>query len=70
MKAEHQSWQQIIPKIIPALLLVGCASAPPATQTIEVPVYVPCVKEVPARPAMMTRSWRWYRTGRAAGRTS
>jgi hypothetical protein len=34
------------------VLLTGCASAPPTTQTVEAPVYVPCVKEVPARPAV------------------
>lgn len=35
-----------------AALLVGCGTAPPATQTVEVPVYVPCLKEanVPAAP--------------------
>lgn len=33
-----------------AVVLSGCASAPPATQTVEVPVYTPCVKAVPARP--------------------
>jgi hypothetical protein len=33
-------------------LLTGCASAPPATQTVEIPVYRPCLKEadVPAAP--------------------
>ncbi len=32
-------------------LLAGCASAPrPATQTVEIPVFTPCVKEVPPRP--------------------
>lgn len=35
-----------------AVLLAGCASAPaPATQTVQVPVAVPCVKTAPARPA-------------------
>lgn len=34
-----------------ALVLAGCASAPPATQTVQVPVYVPCVVERPQRPA-------------------
>ncbi|OEZ68181.1 hypothetical protein JAB5_03640 [Janthinobacterium sp. HH103] len=33
-----------------ALLLVGCTSAPPAVQRVEVPVFTPCVKEVPQRP--------------------
>jgi hypothetical protein len=32
------------------LVLAGCASAPPATQTVEVPVYVPCVTERLQRP--------------------
>jgi hypothetical protein len=33
-------------------LLTGCGTAPPATQTVEVPVYVPCVREkdIPAAP--------------------
>ncbi|OEZ90737.1 hypothetical protein [Duganella phyllosphaerae] len=46
--------RRIIPKIIPlvaALVLAGCGIAPPATQIVEVPVYVPCVKDVPAAPA-------------------
>lgn len=34
-----------------AVLLVGCSSAPPALQRVEVPVMVPCVGEVSARPA-------------------
>lgn len=35
-----------------AVLMAGCATAPPpATQTIQVPVAVPCVKAAPARPA-------------------
>jgi hypothetical protein len=46
--------RQIIPKIIPcifAVLLAGCAGTPrPATQIVEVPVFTPCVKTVPARP--------------------
>lgn len=33
------------------LLLAGCASAPPAPVRVEVPVMVPCVGEVPQRPA-------------------
>lgn len=36
--------------MILVMLLAGCASAPPVTQTVEVPVYTSCVKEVPARP--------------------
>ncbi|NYE62178.1 hypothetical protein FHW58_003393 [Duganella sp. 1224] len=35
-----------------ACMLASCASAPaPATQTVQVPVAVPCVKAAPARPA-------------------
>ena len=34
-----------------ALVLAGCGSAPPALQRVEVPVFTPCVKEVPQRPA-------------------
>jgi type IV pilus biogenesis protein CpaD/CtpE len=34
-----------------AALLAGCASTPPpATQTVEVPVYVPCVVKRPQQP--------------------
>ncbi|MDZ5633920.1 hypothetical protein [Janthinobacterium sp. GMG1] len=47
---KHQMARQIIPKIILAALLVGCASAPPAPQRVDVPVFNPCVKEVPTRP--------------------
>jgi hypothetical protein len=38
--------------ILMMVVLAGCASAPPATQTVEVPVRVECVKEkdVPAAP--------------------
>jgi hypothetical protein len=38
--------------LIMAALLAGCGTAPPATQIVEVPVNVPCVKEadVPAAP--------------------
>jgi hypothetical protein len=32
-------------------LLSGCGTAPPATQIVNVPIYVPCVMEVPGRPA-------------------
>jgi hypothetical protein len=32
------------------VLVAGCASAPPATQTVKVPVFVPCVAERPQRP--------------------
>ncbi|OFJ47835.1 hypothetical protein BA896_001285 [Janthinobacterium lividum] len=34
-----------------AALLAGCASAPPVVQRVEVPVFTPCVKVVPQRPA-------------------
>ena len=33
-----------------ALLLAGCGSAPPALQRVEIPVFTPCVTEVPQRP--------------------
>ena len=35
------------------LVLAGCGSAPPAPapQRVEVPVFTPCVKVVPQRPA-------------------
>ena len=33
------------------LMLAGCGSAPPAPQRVEVPVFTPCVKSVPQRPA-------------------
>ena len=33
------------------LLLTGCGSAPLAPQRVEVPVFIPCVKEAPQRPA-------------------
>lgn len=48
-----QNARQIIPKIVSlvaAALLAGCASAPPATQTVYVPVQTPCVKDVPVAP--------------------
>jgi hypothetical protein len=31
-------------------LLSGCGTAPPATQIVNVPVYTPCVTDVPVRP--------------------
>lgn len=34
-----------------AALLAGCASAPPAPQIVQVPVYAPCVTTPPQRPA-------------------
>ena len=33
------------------LLLAGCATAPPATIEVKVPVYVKCVTAAPVRPA-------------------
>lgn len=45
-----QNALQIIPKIIPALVLAGCAGAPAATQVVQVPLAVPCVKDAPTRP--------------------
>ncbi len=33
------------------LALAGCASGPPAPVRVEVPVMVPCIGEVPQRPA-------------------
>lgn len=33
-----------------AALLAGCGTAPPATQTVYVPVHTPCVKGVPPAP--------------------
>lgn len=32
------------------MLAQGCSSAPPATQTVYVPVSTPCVKSMPLRP--------------------
>lgn len=32
-------------------LLAGCSSAPPAPVRVEVPVMVPCIGEMPQRPA-------------------
>ena len=34
-----------------AVLLSGCGSTPPAPQRVEIPVFIPCVKAVPQRPA-------------------
>ena len=33
------------------MLLTGCTSAPPAPVRVEVPVMMPCIGEVPQRPA-------------------
>lgn len=48
---KHQMARQIIPKIILTMLLAGCASAPPAPVRVEVPLMVPCIGNVPPRPA-------------------
>ncbi|MDC8756276.1 hypothetical protein [Janthinobacterium fluminis] len=32
------------------MLLAGCAGVPPASVEVRVPVYVPCLTAVPARP--------------------
>jgi hypothetical protein len=32
------------------ILLAGCAGAPTATVRVDVPVFVPCIAAVPARP--------------------
>ena len=37
-------------RILALLLVVGCGTAPPATQIVNVPVYTPCVTDMPARP--------------------
>lgn len=36
--------------LIPLLMLAGCAHKAPTTQEVAIPVYVPCVKEVPVKP--------------------
>ena len=36
--------------LLGAVLLAGCGTAPPATQTVYVPVHTPCVKGVPPAP--------------------
>lgn len=33
------------------LVLAGCGSAPLAPQLVEIPVFTPCVKSMPQRPA-------------------
>ncbi|OFA08839.1 hypothetical protein [Duganella phyllosphaerae] len=33
-----------------AVLLAGCGTAPPAPQTVYVPVHTPCVKNEPVAP--------------------
>ena len=32
------------------VLLAGCGTTPPATQTVYVPVHTPCVEDVPVAP--------------------
>lgn len=36
--------------LLGAVLLAGCGTAPPAKQTVYVPVHTPCVKDVPVVP--------------------
>ena len=38
-------------QLISVMLLAGCASAPPTPVRVEVPVFTPCVKVAPQRPA-------------------
>lgn len=38
-------------KWILVLVLAGCGSAPLTPQRVEVPIFTPCVKMVPPRPA-------------------
>lgn len=55
MKTQHLHHLRIFAApallISACLLLAGCASAPPAPVRVEVPVMVPCIGEVPQRPA-------------------
>ena len=37
--------------ILCAAMLAGCGTAPPAPVRVELPVTVPCIGEVPQRPA-------------------
>lgn len=32
------------------MLQAGCVSAPPSTHIVQVPVHIPCVKDVPVAP--------------------
>lgn len=48
---KHLMAHQIIPIIILTVLLAGCATVPPAPVRVEVPVMVPCMGDVPPRPA-------------------
>lgn len=53
MRQHFQHLQQIAtPAVLlsACILLAGCGSAPLATQIVEVPIYTPCVKDVPAAP--------------------
>lgn len=36
--------------LLGAVLLAGCAGAPPTTRTVYLPVHTPCVKDVPVAP--------------------
>ena len=42
---------RISEQFVLVFVLAGCGSAPPAPQRVEVPVFTPCVKAVPLRPA-------------------
>lgn len=46
-----QMARQIIPKIILVALLAGCTTVPSAPIRVDVPLMVPCLGEVPVRPA-------------------
>lgn len=39
-----------IATIMIMVLFTGCGTAPPATQTVYVPVQAPCVKDMPVAP--------------------
>jgi len=41
-------------RYLAVLLLAGCASLPDAPTVVKVPVSVPCLSELPARPALVT----------------
>lgn len=41
-----------------ACLLAGCASAPPAVE-VKIPVTVPCVGDLPARPGSTFGAGKW-----------
>jgi hypothetical protein len=45
--------------VLAALLLAGCASAPPASAPINVPVAVGCLGNVPVRPVSLYGKGEW-----------